>query len=62
MNDPLLTEIRRIREQNARAHAYDAHAMARDFIERQNHAGRALAAPRKKPAMRGKHIRMPVHS
>lgn len=38
-NDPLIEEIHRVREENARKHNFDAQAMAQDFMRGQIASG-----------------------
>ncbi len=53
MSDPILDEIRRIREESARRFGFDAQAMGRYFIREQKKNGHPLVDLRKKkPALR----------
>jgi hypothetical protein len=47
MTDPVVEEVRRIRDKTAKAFGYDAHAMVRYFIQQQKKAEASLrGAPR----------------
>ena len=51
MTDPLIREIRRIRDESARRHGFDAMAMAETFMHQQGKSGRELVDRR--PALAG---------
>ena len=40
--DPIVEEIRRIRDENARRHNYDAQSMGREFLLHQQQSGRRI--------------------
>lgn len=48
MDDPIVQEVRKAREQIAKKHNYDLRALFADVRERQKALGERLVAPRKK--------------
>jgi hypothetical protein len=52
--DPIVAEVRRIREEYARRFNYDLDAMFRDIQEKQSRSGRTYVSfPPKRPAVGG---------
>jgi hypothetical protein len=52
MDDPIIEEIRRIRDEYARKFNYDLEAMGADLIKQQEASGRKLVSfPPRKPVM-----------
>lgn len=50
--DPIVAEVREIKERLAARHGYDAEAMLRDAMRRQNRHGRKVVTFAKCPASR----------
>jgi hypothetical protein len=50
ISDPIVAEVREIKERLAARHNYDAEAMLRDAMRRQNRQGRKVVTFAKRPA------------
>ncbi len=50
ISDPIVAEVREIKERLATRHHYDAEAMLRDAMRRQNRHGRKVVTLAKRPA------------
>ncbi len=50
--DPIVAEVRKIKEKLAARHHYDAEAMLRDTMRRQNRQGRRVVTLSKRPSSR----------
>ncbi len=48
-SDPIVAEVREIKERLAARHGYDAEAMLRDAMRRQNRRGRKVVALANRP-------------
>ncbi len=45
LNDPIMEEIRRVKEEHAARYNYDIRAMARALMEEQKREGRKIVSP-----------------
>ncbi|TVR56726.1 MAG: hypothetical protein EA420_19910 [Candidatus Competibacteraceae bacterium] len=55
MKDPIVEEIRRIRDEHAKKFNYDLRAICEDFKQHQRHCGHPLVRLKSKPVVKAPH-------